>query len=133
MVERITVEQARERFREQGVSSERHIAFLCPICGTVQSMASLVAAGAKPESVERYVGFSCEGRFSGAGPWPRPTDKSPKAVTRRATRGCDWTLGGLFSLHKLEVTTADGKVQPSFEIARPADAQSLEAEAPSHE
>ncbi len=71
--------------------------FQCPICGTLQSANDLIEAGAGKDldEVEGYVGFSCIGRF----------DK---------TRGCDWTLGGLFGLHNLEVITPDGKHHPRF-------------------
>ena len=65
MIERttITVVEAHERMKAQGVD-RADIAFVCPVCGTVQSMRSLIAAGAPPEKAETYVGFSCEGRFS---------------------------------------------------------------------
>lgn len=113
--ERISVDEAHARFRAQGVSAREHVAFVCVVCGTVQSMASLVLAGAKDlAQAERLVGFSCEGRLRGAGPW-RPDHSGP------TTRGCDWTLGGLLSIHTLEV---DG--QPSFQIAPAAEALALE-------
>jgi hypothetical protein len=111
-------------FAAQGVSGHRHYATKCPICGTVQSMASLVAAGAKPETVERSLGFSCEGRFNGAGAWPR----DPKAQASREKRGCDWTLGGLFQLHEAEVEYENGEKSPMFDLASPEEAQALERE-----
>lgn len=125
--ERITVEEAHARMKAQGVRAREHVAFVCPICGTVQSMASLIEAGAPKDKAETYVGFSCEGRFRDAGPWPSDKDRSAKAMARRAIRGCDWTLGGLFRIHKLTVVTADGE-QPSFEIASPAQAAALATE-----
>lgn len=118
-VEQITVAEFHNRLRGQGVANQNHAALVCPMCGTVQSMASLIAAGATPEQAERAIGFSCEGRITGAGPWPnKPTAK------RRSVRGCDWSLGGLFRLHRLEVI-ADGKPHPRFEVATPEQAQSL--------
>ena len=117
-------------FEVQGVSSHRHYATVCPMCGTVQSMASLVNSGADPSTVERSFEFSCEGRLSGAGPWP---NSEKKQAARRAAgpRGCDWTLGGLFSIHKAEVTTitdgGDERVSPMFDVATPEQAQALEA------
>lgn len=126
-METITQDELHARFKAQGVSSREHIAFKCPICSTVQSMASLVKAGASPETVENYIGFSCEGRFSGAGEWPASKDKGKKAVERRKVRGCNWTLGGLFQLHKLAVQMPDGEVHKSFEVASPDEAQALEA------
>lgn len=40
---------------------------------------------------------------------------------------CNWTLGGLFRLHELEVITPDGKAHPTFAVATPAQAQAHEA------
>lgn len=121
-IEVISVDEIHARMKAQAVSAREHVAFKCPICGTVQSMSSLLKAGAPADRVENIIGFSCEGRFSGAGGWPNKPTKA-----RRATRGCDWTLGGFFSLHKLEVETEKGR-QPSFEIAAPDEAKALEAE-----
>ncbi|WP_420104116.1 VVA0879 family protein [Bosea sp. (in: a-proteobacteria)] len=126
-VETISLDEAHRRMKAQGVSHQRHFAFRCPLCSTVQSMASLVAAGAKPETVHEYIAFSCEGRFTDAGPAARSGDQSRKAKERRAVRGCDWTLGGLFQLQKLQIEYPDGKIRPSFEIVDAADAQALEA------
>lgn len=118
-IERIELAEFHRRLKAQGVSANRHYALTCPICGTVQSMASLVAAGATRESAERQIGFSCEGRLTGAGPWPR----KPSAARKRV-RGCDWSLGGLFRLHRLEVI-AEGEVHPRFEVATADQAQAL--------
>lgn len=117
--ERIDVAEFHRRLKAQGVSNSNHFALVCPICGTAQSMASLVAAGATPDQAERQIGFSCEGRLTGAGPW----SEKPK---RRKVRGCDWSLGGLFRVHKLEVLTEDGEANPRFEVATPEQAQALE-------
>lgn len=125
-VEIITLDEAHARMKAQGVSHQRHYAFRCPICSTVQSMASLVAAGATPDQAEKAIAFSCEGRFSGAGPAASTKDKSAKAKARRAVRGCDWSLGGLFQLHKLTIEYPDKITQPSFEIVGAEDAQALE-------
>ena len=82
--------------KSQGVPREK-VTFQCPICKTLQSADDLVAAGAGQnfEDVEKYLAFSCVGRFDG-------------------TKGCDWSLGGLFKLHKLEVVTPDGEHHPRF-------------------
>jgi hypothetical protein len=99
----------------QGVPRE-HIALKCSMCGTVQSATDLIKAGAGKDfdDVEGFLGFSCVGRFTNAG----PLEKGAKPG-----KGCDWTLGGLFSLHKLEVVTEDGKHHPRFELASPEEAQ----------
>ena len=114
-----TVEEMHQAMKAQKVPKE-HIAFMCPMCGTVQSCQSLIKAGAGAtlEEVEKYIGFSCVGRFTKAGPPPR----KPK---RGNTKGCNWTLGGLFQLHKLEVLLPDGKKQASFEVADHDQAQAL--------
>lgn len=129
MIEEITIEEFHRRMETQGVSSLDHFAFVCPICGTPQSMASLIRAGAPPEKVGKYIGFSCEGRFTDVGPWPGAKLMTAKAKARRLQRGCDFTLGGLFSLHKIEVITDKG-LQPFFEIASSEVAKALEAAAP---
>lgn len=125
-MERITIEQLHERFKAQGASSREHIAVKCPVCGTVQSMASLAKAGAPADRIENVIGFSCEGRFSNAGPWPSDKRKGKSFDARRAVRGCDWTLGGLFRIHTLEVINAEGVPQPTFEVASADEAQALE-------
>ena len=104
------------RLHAQGVADRNHNAFVCPICGTVQSMASLVEAGATPEKAESIIGFSCEGRLTKAGPF--------KKANAGRVRGCDWSLGGLFRLHRLEVN--DGtRMHPMFELATAEQAQTL--------
>ena len=125
-VEQITFEEFHIRAKAQGVSAREHIAFVCVVCGTVQSIASLIKAGAAPEKAEGFLGFSCEGRVSSAGPWPSKRDKSVKAKQRRLVRGCNWSLGGLFKIHQLEVVTDKGP-QPSFVLATPEQAHALES------
>lgn len=124
-MEKITVEELHARMKAQGVSAREHIAFKCPVCGTVQSIASLSKAGV-PAKVENYLGFSCEGRFTGAGPWPSSKAKGERADSRRAIRGCDWTLGGLLRIHDLTVIKPDGSEHPSFVLATPEEARELE-------
>ncbi len=102
-----------------------HLALVCPICGTVQSMASLIKAGAPADKVDGFFGFSCEGRFTRAGPWPAQSAQTQAAKQRRLVRGCDWTLGGLLRLHQLEVMTEDG-VRPCFVLATPEQARALQ-------
>ena len=99
----------------QGVS-QVHFAFKCPICGTVQSANDLIAAGAGGnfDEVEKYLGYSCVGRFTGAGHHAKDTPPG---------KGCNWTLGGLFQLHRLEVITEDGERHPRFEPASKEEAQ----------
>jgi hypothetical protein len=101
--------------KAQGVPRD-HLAFRCPMCQTVQSANDLITAcaGKDFEEVDKYLGFSCVGRFTGAG--------SPSATKGKGI-GCNWTLGGLFQMHELEVITEDGKNHPQFEPVTPEEAQ----------
>lgn len=115
-IEKITLSEFQERVKAQGVTKE-HLAFKCPMCATVQSAQSFICAGAGEDfsAVEKYTGFSCVGRFMGAGPARKEPDGKP----------CDWSLGGLLKLHKMEVEVEAGSYWPIFEIASPAEAQAL--------
>lgn len=95
----------------------RHWAFKCPMCSTVQSAESLFRAGAIEEIIDGNLGFSCVGRFSGAGEYNRKTHVPGS--------GCNWTLGGFLQIHQLEVELETGGVRPCFEIATPDEAQAL--------
>lgn len=123
---RITIPELHSLLRAQGVSGNKHFAFKCVICGTVQSMASLKRAGCPDEKLESQIGFSCEGRWSNAGAWPRDERKRDARRADNNKRGCDWTLGGLFRLHETEVLNEDGKPQPIFHIASADEAHALE-------
>lgn len=89
--------------------------FKCPACGTAQSAEDFFAVGFKPGTgeVNKYLGFSCIGRFTNAG------DKgiAAKNAGKPWDKGCNWTLGGLLHIHELEVILPDGSKQPAFEIA----------------
>jgi hypothetical protein len=115
----MTLDEFQVALKAQGVSSRTQLALKCPRCGTVQSAEDLIAAGAGPDfdAVEKYLGFSCVGRFTGAGSPRKEPDGNP----------CNWTLGGLFPLHKLEGVTPDGEHHPRFEPATPEEAQALKA------
>lgn len=119
----LTLEEFQAKCRAQANSHEE-IVFVCPMCKTPQTALDFIAAGAGKDfgEIERYLGFSCIGRFTGA-PSPRQVpDGQP----------CDWTLGGLFALHTLEITTPDGKSHPHFELATKEMAQAhRERSAPS--
>jgi hypothetical protein len=103
----ITLQEFHAALMAQGVPKV-HLALRCPMCGTIQSAVDLIRAGAGAtfDDVDKYLGFSCVGRFTEAGPWKKGEEPG---------RGCDWTLGGLFHFHKLEVVTPDGKQHPHFE------------------
>lgn len=110
----VTIDQFQADLKAQDVAGKEHLVFKCPMCGTLQSAHDLINAGAGKtlEDVERYVGFSCVGRWTGAeGPRSTPDGKP-----------CNWTLGGLLSLHSYEVKTTDGITHPHFEPATPEEA-----------
>ncbi len=109
------------KMREQGTSGPGNIAFICPMCGTAQSIRTLLSAGVSEEKVTKYIGFSCEGRWRGAGPARKPGRRG------EGVRGCDWTLGGLFQFHEVEVQTPEGAI-PSFRLASKEAASRLEAD-----
>lgn len=92
--------------------------FVCPMCGTVQSVQQLLdavlAAGGKKDDVHGYIGFSCIGRFTGQG----DAGISAKNRGEKWDKGCNWTLGGLFRCHNLEVVMEDGHKRPTFELAQ---------------
>jgi hypothetical protein len=114
MVRKIKLEQFLEELKTQNVSRE-NLAFRCPACGTIQSARDLIKAGAGKnfDEIEKYLGFSCVGRWLGKGPPEKKDGKSD---------GCNWTLGGLFQIHELEVL--DGEVcRKIFEPCTPAEAQ----------
>ena len=92
----MTLEEFKTKITDQGVDI-LNAKFICPKCQTHQSAQELIDAGAGQslDDVEKYLGFSCIGRF----------DES---------KGCDWTLGGLFQFHELEVNTPDGEKHPRF-------------------
>lgn len=96
------------------------IVFRCPMCKTLQTGRDLIAAGAGADfdAVEKYLGFSCIGRFVNAKPSRSKPDGKP----------CDWTLGGLFQLHEMEVVTPDGEHHPRFELASREEADAYREE-----
>lgn len=111
----ITHQEFVAQLKAQGVP-RRHVAFICPMCKTPQSMDCLINAGAgkTEDDVEKYIGFSCVGRWTKAGGPRKQPDGKP----------CNWTLGGLLSLHDL-VVIHEGKKHPHFEVATLEQAQAL--------
>lgn len=111
----MTIEEYHAALKAQGTKDRAELVMICPMCSSPQTGNDLIRAGAGKtfEDVEKYLGFSCVGRWTGAaGPREKP-DGEP----------CNWTLGGLFRTHKLEVITPDGEKHPRFEAATPEQAQ----------
>ena len=113
---KITVSQFHEELKAIG-GDPVNWQFVCPACGTKQSAQSFYDAGFKKGEgeVNKYLGFSCIGRFTGQG------DAGISAKNRGEPwdKGCNWTLGGLFQIHTLEILTPDNVAHPHFEIATP--------------
>jgi len=99
----ISVEDFTKQAIELYGEKRRNWKFKCPRCGTVQSGQDFLDADIKPDVAEGFIGFSCIGRVVNG-------------------KGCDWTLGGLFLLHKLEIVDDAGKKHPHFELAQPESA-----------
>ena len=107
--EQISMKEFLSRLQVQGGPPE-HYAYKCVRCGHVQSAASLARYIPAGDAINAAY-FSCEGCFTKVG-------------------GCDWTLGGLLQIHKLEVLAEDDVVDmlrtvPVFEPASPEEAQDL--------
>jgi hypothetical protein len=113
-MKKVSLREFQDQVRAQGMKRE-YVAVICPACNTVQTAQDLINAGAgiSYEDVEKYLGFSCVGRFTGAG--------SPN---KNSGKPCNWTLGGLFQIHEMVVVTEDGEEHPFFELATPEQAKS---------
>ncbi len=115
----MTIAEFHAAIKAQGVSSVNHAAFICPACGTIQSMADHVRAGATLDEAERAIAFSCIGRRTGAKPPRRKPDGQP----------CNWTLGGFLQIHDLTVIDEEGGKHPRMMPASSADAKAHEQDA----
>lgn len=109
----ISLEQFQAELKAQNAPSRAYLVFRCPLCEALQCGQDLIDAGAGAtfEEVETKTGFSCVGRWTGAGTPRNKPDGQP----------CNWTLGGLFRLNKLNVETPEGS-HPFFEVANPEEA-----------
>ena len=106
------VAEAKRRFGDD----PKRWQFVCPMCGTVQSANDFYATGQfKPGTGElnKYLGFSCIGRFTGQG----DEGIAAKNAGKPWDKGCNWTLGGLFQTHSIELVGDDGKPHPHFDLA----------------
>ena len=91
------------RGRELYGEDMRQWKFRCVACGHVQSHKLAEARDPNIGDTSRWIAFSCEGR-------------------RNSKVGCDWTLGGLFKIHKLTVLDGERSV-PCFEFADDPETQ----------
>lgn len=111
----ISIERYRELLAAQGVDDPLDYAVKCPACGTVQSRRDYASAGAAPDAIASMFGFNCIGRFTGRGGDPTPGGNDGQC--------CNWTLGGLLSIHTMEVVQGTQQRFPVFEPATPEEAQ----------
>lgn len=113
-IKTMTLDEFHAAAKAQAPSHDQ-IVFRCPRCDTLQSGQDLINAGAGDDfdAVEKYLGFSCIGRFTGKG---SPSEE------RGMGHGCNWTLGGFFQMHTFEVITPDGDHHPLFELATKEEA-----------
>ena len=74
--------------------------FKCPSCGHTQSIKSVLEhnPSLNLDDVKNWIHYNCEGRTNEG-------------------EGCVWALGGLFQIHKLEITR-NGITIPSFEFTK---------------
>jgi hypothetical protein len=109
-----TLEEFHAALQAQGLPLQ-HVVMRCPVCATLQSPQDLIDAGAGHdyESVRRFIGYSCVGRWTGA------TFNRRGKVTGY---GCDWTFGGIFEVRTYLVQTHDGRLHPVFEPVSPPEA-----------
>lgn len=116
-MKKLTLAEFHDLAKSQNVERD-DIAFICPMCDTIQSPRMLIqeGVGACYETVRTIIGFRCVGRFTGKG--------SP-SVEKGKNHGCNWSLGGLLHMHRLEVSTPGGEIIPCFELASPEQAQEL--------
>lgn len=124
IMETVTLEEFQTRCWAQGVPWQ-HVAFKCPQCGTVQSMASLIMAGCPIHEAESVLGVKCEGHYSGNGPF------GPiRTLALGPPRGCKMALTGTAPvLHPhagLKVVMGNFSY-PLFALATPEEAQALRA------
>lgn len=93
---------------------------VCPACKTLQMGQEFLDAGLSYDMARGMFGINCIGRYTGATSPRKQPDGKP----------CDWTLGGLLQIHKLEVATPDGQTHPHFQLASINDAHAFRASRP---
>ena len=95
-IEKISLAEYGRRGNKKFGTDRKLWRYKCPKCGGIQTYQDFMDNEIFDPD-DKYM-FSCIGR------WVKG-------------RGCDWTLGGSFKIHKMEVKTLDGKYHPIFEFA----------------
>lgn len=94
----MTLEEWRAEAKIRFGDNSRLWAFKCARCGGIQTVQDFIDSGSTEKEAHSRAHFSCIGR-------------------QVKGRGCDWSLGGLFRIHTLEVKTPEGELVPVFEFA----------------
>lgn len=99
----MSIAEYRDALKAQGFPFE-DVVFKCPMCDTPQTANDLIAAGAGKDldEVEKYLAFSCIGRWTHQKPPPEKKQKGSQI-------GCNWTLGGFLGISDLVVVDDQGK------------------------
>jgi hypothetical protein len=116
----IPLEQFQAEYKAQADKRE-DIVFKCPACGSLQNAHDFLKAGAgeSMDDLNGRLGIACIGRWTGKG--------GPDDAAKAAGKGCNWSLQGLFKIHKLAVIDPDGEEHPFFELASKEEADAYRA------
>lgn len=119
-METITLQEFQDRCRAQGVPPQ-HVAFECLRCGTVQSMASLIAAGHSHDEAIEAVGVAC------IDPGSNRLYNPMQTILEVPSRGCNLNLRHNPYLASLAVNYCED-TYPFFALASPEEARALMAQ-----
>lgn len=108
----LTLSEFHAQAKTQNVMRD-DVAFVCPMCGTIQSPRLLISEGigACYDTVKTIIGFNCVGRYTGK---DSPNEEKGKG------HGCNWSLGGLLQMHELEVLRLTGNTSPVLNWLHPS-------------
>ena len=90
--------------------------FVCPMCWHVQGgLEFQERTDLEIKNIEKVLGFSCIGRYL-RNQEPKPRQREGAMPLKMKGGGCNWTLGGLFQMHKASVILDDGSEHQIFEF-----------------
>lgn len=95
----ITLEEWQKEGKNLFGNNTQDWKFKCPNCGNIQSYKSIKEHNPEIKLNVDNITFNCEGRLN-------------------SKYGCDWTLGGLFQIHELEVIASENKIIKVFDFYR---------------
>lgn len=98
-------------------------AFVCPVCGTRQTIRDFEEHTDLPENeIEDVIAFSCIGRWARGGcehPGLGPSGRVRDDGGGKAAMGCDYAGGGLFQLNPTAILF-NGEIHRRFAFAESA-------------